>query len=58
MTELARSQGYLDEEEAEAPLKPSGFTRGVIAALRFWHRFVFCGFGFLLVVDNLIFHNY
>ena len=40
MTELARSQGYLDQEEAEAPLRPSGFVRGVIAALRFWHRFV------------------
>ena len=46
MTELVRTtEGYLEQEKAGGMSKPSGFIRGVIATLRFWHRFVSPIFG-------------
>jgi hypothetical protein len=41
MREFVRARGCPDREKAGgAAPKPSGFIRGVIATLRFWHRFI------------------
>lgn len=40
MRELAHPQEYPDQEQTKRSVNPSGFTRGFIATLRFWHRFV------------------
>ena len=45
MTETVRSQEYSDQASDEEMKTVSGFIRGVIAALHFWHRFISPMFG-------------